>query len=161
MNVILNDGIQFHRRNGGVRDIIIFFTSTISPRKNYSVGSRTLLHNEGNGYANRTGGTPPRSFRDEETKRRSFQGCLAQIYREPRSMDKLLLDVSPSARHGPHAMTEMSPPFLYIHSRSKFFRSLVFEDRVVNFILGLDCGFLCISFSFLFGNSMNKCTECV
>lgn len=70
---------------------IIFFISTISPRENYSGGSRTLLYNEGNGYANRSEETPPRSFRDEETKRRSFQGCLSQIYREPRSMDKLLL----------------------------------------------------------------------
>ena len=118
---------------------IIFFISTTSPRENYSGGSRTLLYNEGNGYANRTEETPPRSFRDKETKRRSFQGCLSQIYREPRSMDKLLLDVSSSARHGPHAMTEMSPPFLYTLAFKILRVSRIWRSSTN---LGLKCRFL-------------------
>lgn len=126
---------------------IIFFISTISPRKNYSSGSRTLLYNEGNGYANRTEETPPCSFRDEETKRRSFQGCLSQIYREPRSMDKLLVDVSSSARHGPHAMTEMSPPFLYTLT-FKILRVSRIRRSSTNLILGSNCGFLCFYYFF-------------
>lgn len=118
---------------------IIFFISTISRRENYSGGSRMLLYNEGNGYVNRTK-KRLRFVHEEETKRRSFQGCLGDL-------SSVLIDPQVAARgiveRGLHTTTETSPPFRYTWSH-------INHENVHVWCLNFQRPFVCIQLPYVY-----------